>query len=170
MTFLRRSFLAVVPTLAVLTSCGSAGPSAADRLFVAQMIPHHHLGMEMIDQATRHVEDTRLRRLVFEMGSYHAAELDQLHEWAKEWGVESADRFPGEIAKTELADLAVLVGREYDRRWLELMIEHHEGALEISARQMQEGSNDESIEMAESVLEMQQREIREMRVLLPAVD
>jgi uncharacterized protein (DUF305 family) len=166
MNFPRTSTVVIVSVLVPLMSCGGAEPNAADRLFVAEMIPHHHLGMELVDQATRRVDDTRLRRLVFEMSSYHVSELEQLHEWAKKWNVEPAVDFPGDITKSELADLAALDGRNYDLRWLELMIEHHEGALEISERQIIEGSNDTSIDMAETVDDVQRREIADMEDLL----
>jgi uncharacterized protein (DUF305 family) len=166
MRFPRTSTVAIVSALIMLTSCGGGAPNVADRLFVAEMIPHHHLGMELINQATRRVDDARLRRLVFEMSSYHLSELEQLHEWEAKWGVEPADDFPGDITETELAGLATLSGRDYDLRWLELMIEHHEGALEVSDRQMNEGSNDASIDMAEAVNEVQSRDIDNMKELL----
>jgi uncharacterized protein (DUF305 family) len=157
--------VAVVASLA-LASCGGAEPNAVDRRFVAEMMPHHHIGMELIDQATRRVDDTRLRRLVFEMSSYHLSELAQLHEWAEEWQVEPAFDFPGDITESDLAGLFALSGPNYDRRWLDLMIEHHEGALEITERQTKAGSNDAAIDMAESVSEIQRRDIVDMKQLL----
>ena len=158
----------------VLSACGGDAPTTAptdvDRQFVADMIPHHHLGMELIDQATRRVDDTRVRRLVFEMSTYHQSELDQLHEWAREWNVVPVDDFPGRIETDQLSDLAALSGVDYDRRWLELMIEHHEGAIEIAEHQMDAGSYDDAIGMAQSVREVQTKDIEEMSSLLGALE
>ena len=160
----------VLGVLLALSSCGGSASRAAstdvERLFVAEMIPHHHLGMEMIDQATRRVNDTRVRRLVFEMSTYHQSELDQLHDWAEDWNVVSAEEFPGRITPDRLAELGTLSGTDYDRRWLEVMIEHHEGAIDIAQRQMDAGSDDAVIEMAESVREMQTKDIEAMSSLL----
>lgn len=154
----------------VLSACGGDAPTTTptdvDRQFVADMIPHHHLGMELIDQATRRVDDTRVRRLVFEMSNYHQSELDQLHEWAREWNVVPVDDFPGRIETDQLADLAALSGVNYDRRWLELMIEHHEGTLDIAQRQIDRGSVDASIDMADAVREVQTKDIGDMKSLL----
>ena len=154
----------------LLSSCGGTAsktaPTDVDELFVAEMIPHHHLGIELIDQATRRVDDTRVRRLVFEMSTYHQSELDQLHAWAQEWNVAPAEEFPGRVDTNRLAELAALSGTDYDRRWLELMIEHHEGALDIAQRQIDRGSVDASIDMAESVRRVQLKDIEEMSSLL----
>lgn len=163
----RQVFVATLSAACLaLPACASGTPGAIDRLFVAEMIPHHHLGMELIDQATRRVADTGVRRLVFEMSSYHQSELDLLHDWAGQWNVESATDIPGWIDATQLTELAALSGTDYDRRWLELMIEHHEGAIEIAQRQIGEGSHRASIEMAESVREVQERDIADMQSLL----
>jgi uncharacterized protein (DUF305 family) len=169
---MKRSFapvIVIVSLAVVLVSCGEVEPNAADHRFVGEMIPHHHLGMELIDQATRRVDDTRLRRLVFEMSSYHVSELDQLHEWEKEWAVKPAVDFPGDISESELADLFALSGRDYDLRWLELMIDHHEGALDIAERQMREGSDGAAIDMATSVSRVQTDDLSRMRDLLVLV-
>lgn len=160
----------VLGAVFALVSCGGSesgfAPTDIDRLFVAEMIPHHHLGMELIDQATRRVDDTRVRRLVFEMSTYHQSELDRLHDWAEEWNVVPAEEFPGRIAPDRLAELGTLSGVDYDRRWLEVMIEHHEGAIDIAQRQMDAGSEDAAIEMAESVREVQTKDIEAMSLLL----
>lgn len=162
----RAVVVGVLALCLAMSGCGGRTANATDRLFVAEMIPHHHLGMELIDQATRRVDDTRLRRLVFEMGAYHQSELDQLHRWAKEWNVVPLDDFPGRIDAERLADLAALSGAEYDTAWLELMIEHHEGAIEIAERQMKAGSFDDSIDMASTVREVQRGDIEKMASLL----
>lgn len=156
----------VVSACLVFSGCGGADPNAQDRSFVAGMVPHHHLGMELLDMAARRVVDTRVRRLVFEMGSYHQSELEQLHSWAIEWRVASSTDFPGRIDNDRLGGLAALAGTDYDRAWLELMIEHHEGAIEIAERQMSAGSNGKAIEMAQSVHEIQTNDIAEMTALL----
>lgn len=167
----RRAIVASVSAVCLsLSGCSSGTSSAIDRLFVAEMVPHHHLGMELIDQATRRVVDAGVRRLVFEMSSYHQSELDQLHEWAREWNVASATDYPGRIDAVQLAGLAALSGVDYDRRWLELMIEHHEGAIDIADRQIDEGSHRSAIGMAESVREVQERDIASMRDLLVFLD
>lgn len=170
MNLRRRLGFTVSAICLVLFGCADTEPNVADRLFVAEMIPHHHLGMELIDQATRRVDDTRVRRLVFEMSTYHQSELDQLHDWAKEWNVLVATDFPGRLDSVRLAGLAALSGTDYDRRWLELMIEHHEGALDIAQRQIDRGSVDASIDMATAVRDVQTKDIEEMENLLVSLD
>lgn len=129
------------------------------------MIPHHHLGMELIDEATRNSDGVELRRLVFEMGGYHHDELTRLTRWAKDWGIKEALMFPGGIAKADLARLASLRGPGHDTWWLHVMIEHHRGALVIS-REALASANDPGItSMAESVISVQEKQIGEMEDL-----
>lgn len=163
------AFLLLLFVSTVASSCRGAAPTAIDRQFVAEMIPHHHLGMELIDQATRHVDDTRVRRLVFEMSNYHVTELEQLHEWSAQWNVVPVTDFPGHIDTARMSELAGLKGVDYDLRWLMLMIEHHKGAIEIAERQLKSGTKPRAIEMARSVEEVQSREVDEMSVLLESL-
>ena len=140
-------------------------PNDADRAFVAEMIPHHMLGMRLIDEATQHSDDVRLRRMVFEMSTYHASELDHFERWSSEWGVAPASDFPGDLPKGDLRDLAELDGPAHDTEWLALMLEHHRGALEITEAEG-DGAIASARAMAETIHSVQAQQITEMTALL----
>jgi uncharacterized protein (DUF305 family) len=117
-------------------SCSAtANPNAADRAFVHDAVPHHELGIELIALAETHSSDVRLRRMVFEQGTYHGPELDRLHTWAAEWEVAhgAADPFPGELTADTVEALRRMDGPAFDVAWLDAMIEHHRGFLQIAA-------------------------------------
>ena len=159
---------AIVTTLALLptVACGSRSPSSADRVFVAAMIPHHHLGMRLLDEATQRSSDVRLRHLVFEMGNYHSTELAQLDQWATSWGVSPAANFSGSIPEPQLEILNTLRGLEHDTEWLSLMILHHEGALTIASAVSPANSLAAVRTLASSIRVAQTQQIVEMRALL----
>jgi uncharacterized protein (DUF305 family) len=166
----RTSFLSVAALFAVslavtffLTRPGSIPPNEDDKHFVEQLIPHHHLGMRLLDEATLRSNDVRLRRLVFEMGTYHADELLALEQWSEEWGLSTAEDFPGSLSEVELQHLSTLTSAAHDTYWLALMIRHHEGALTISNNNAV-GRRTES--MATSVANVQRQQIADMRALL----
>jgi uncharacterized protein (DUF305 family) len=50
--------------------------------------------------------------------------------------------------------------------FLELMIDHHEGAIAMSQTEMSEGANEEAKELAQEIIDAQQAEIDHMRELL----
>lgn len=156
----------LIAIASVLASCGTAPHGQADSAFVSRMIPHHELGMELINEATLHSDDVELRRLVFEMGGYHHDELAQLHEWAHAWGTGAARRFPGRIDQADLSSLGELRGPGHDTWWLALMIRHHRGAVDIAGEEIRSGTNRDAVTMAHTVLAVQKRQITDMEHLL----
>lgn len=151
--------------VALLGACGQ-NPSTLDRAFVASMIPHHQLGLELLDEAELNATDVGVRRMVFEMHGYHHGDLSKLNEWAGEWRVIPVHDFPGSISEAELNELQAQSGSEFDIKWLELMIHHHEGALTISEAAQQGGATSEVNVLAKTVSEVQSRELVQMRELL----
>ena len=139
-------------------------PAAAEREFVALLLPHHHLGMLLVDEATVRSDDVRLRRLVFEMGSYHSSEIARLTDWADDWNVEPAATFPGELSSAQLSMLAD-TALDHDTVWLQLMIEHHEGAVEIAETYLASGRSAEVRSLASTVARVQREELARMRRL-----
>lgn len=138
-------------------------PNEDDKRFVDQLIPHHHLGMRLLDEAVLKSQDVRLRRLVFEMGSYHSDELHTLEQWSEQWGLSGVDEFPGSLSEAELQHLSTLTSAAHDTYWLELMIRHHEGALAITAN---DALGRRTRTLAETVADVQRQQIFEMRELL----
>lgn len=141
-------------------------PGPADLAFVAQMLPHHHLGVLLVNEAIARSQDVRLRRMVFEMGSYHQREVDQLAAWAETWDVTPADDFPGDLPGAEVARLAAIEGLGHDTWWLHLMIAHHEGAVRIANDATGSATIGEVRELASAVRSVQSQELAAMRELL----
>jgi uncharacterized protein (DUF305 family) len=153
--------------VALVSACGSQPkPNSADQTFVAQMVPHHQLGIEMIDSAVLRSDDVRLRKLVFQMQSYHEHELHQLSSLLQQWEISPAETFPGSIDPSRLAAIDQLSGPAYDIAWLNAMIEHHEGAVAIGKMQMKLGQIPDLIDVAKKVVTTQQAEIIEMQRIL----
>lgn len=161
-----RGLVAACMAAVSIVSCGSREPATADRLFVSRMIPHHHLGMRLIDSATTRAHDVRLRRLVFEMGGYHGTDMNTLERRAKDWNIGPAASFPGQLAESSLSALESLSGSAYDAMWLSLMIEHHRGALIISRDADIPGARQDVRKLARSTQSIQTAEITTMKLLL----
>ena len=152
--------------LVITTGCGSPPRATdADKLFVSHMIPHHDLGMELIDIAATHADDVRLRRLVFEMSSYHHSDMAALSQWSFEWGVDRSQDFPGDLPVSTLNQLASLSGTTFDLAWLDAMIEHHKGAISIAHAVLSGDALPGVAAMAQATIDIQRREINEMTSL-----
>jgi uncharacterized protein (DUF305 family) len=130
------------------------------------MVPHHQLGIEMIDSAVLRSDDVRLRKLVFQMQSYHEHELHELSSRLQQWEISPAEIFPGSIDPSRLAAIDQLSGPAYDIAWLDAMVEHHEGAIAIGKEEIASGQLPDLIDVAKKVVSTQQAEIIEMKQLL----
>ena len=132
------------------------------------MVPHHRLGIEMLEHAQSRVDDVRLRRLVFEMSGYHGDELHTMETRLTHDGLSEAGDFPGHIERERLTALDDVTGPAYDVGWLVLMIEHHHGAVELADAEFtrtEGGSDDERRDLARRVAAIQRAEIDEMETL-----
>jgi uncharacterized protein (DUF305 family) len=149
------------------TACGAEPePNTADKTFVSEMVAHHRLGMTMVESAVLRSDDVRLRKLVFEMESYHGHELHLLSSNLQEWNMYEAKVFPGFIDQIRLAKIDQLTGPAYDKAWILAMIEHHEGAVLIGKNQLLAGNVPDLVSLAKKVVATQEAEIAEMQKIL----
>lgn len=130
----------------VLGGCGvHSGLTADERTFVTSMVPHHRLGIAMVDHAIPRVDDVETRRMVFEMSGYHVDELHEMDRHLAHDGSTEADRFPGWIDPIRLDSLADRSGSAYDVGWLALMVEHHQGAIAMTQKMSDAGDDFRSL-------------------------
>jgi uncharacterized protein (DUF305 family) len=156
--------------LAILSSCGHAAhgtsrPNENDRAFIAAMIPHHELGIRMMDNAVPRVDDVRLRRMIFKMSAYHDADMHSMEHLLEEWRINPMVRFPGWVDPDALDALSLQAGRAYDVGWLALMIEHHQGAVALAEKQAARGMIDDLRSLAGRIEATQRAEIAAMTEL-----
>lgn len=145
-------------------SFDSMGP--ADDAFVAALVPHHELGLELVDDATANADDVELRHLAFEMQGYHSSELHRLHDRLAARGLEPLAEFPGRIDRRRLDGIAMLRGPEHDVAWLRSMIDHHAGAVRLADDEIGSGTDTELVALASTVVTVQSAEITRMTTML----
>jgi uncharacterized protein (DUF305 family) len=85
---------------------------------------------------------------------------------AMDEGMDHSGMMSGMLTVEELDALAELRGAEFDRAWLEAMIAHHEGAVDMAEDVLADGENPEVRDLAERIVAAQAAEIAEMRALL----
>lgn len=72
----------------------------------------------------------------------------------------------GMMSPEDMAALEEATGTEASRLFLEQITEHHTGAVEMAQAEVDRGTNPEAKELAETIIETQQKEIEEMQDLL----
>lgn len=118
-----------------------------DVAFMQGMIHHHHQAQLMAALAE---ERTNRPELIEAAGRIDASQDDEIafmRTWLTDRGLDAPDpaehakhaamghmdamTMPGMATKEDMAELATLSGVEFDRKFLRLMIAHHEGAVEM---------------------------------------
>ncbi|ROR92790.1 DUF305 domain-containing protein [Nocardioides aurantiacus] len=165
-------------SLLLLAACGGTDHAEADVRFAQQMVPHHAQAVEMADQALDTSRDADVRRLAEEIRAAQDPEIETMTGWLEEWGEDVPDtsggmagmgdmsEMDGMMTDAEMQRLDTTTGAEFDRLWLRLMVEHHQGAIEMARAEQADGTYDAAVDLAKDVERTQQAEIAEMEELL----
>ncbi|MFF2779989.1 DUF305 domain-containing protein [Streptomyces sp. NPDC058052] len=161
---------------ATAPAASSAAPSAsgafndADVMFAQMMIPHHEQALEMAKLADGRAEDAGIRTIVAAVEKAQDPEIQKMKSWLKGWGEpESAGMghsMAGMMTEQDMKKLADAKGKGFDRTFAELMIAHHEGAVEMAKDEQKDGANAEAKALAGEVVRAQTAEIAELRKIL----
>lgn len=181
MRSVRRALIAL-GLLATLTLAGCAGGGSADKTFndadiafASEMIPHHQQAVEMAALAETRAQSAEVKDLAARIKGAQDPEIRQMTAMLESWGEEapSADgghgghgSMPGMMTDDEMSGLMGAQGAQFDRMFLEMMIRHHEGAIEMARTEIADGADPEAKKLAETIARVQQQEIDEMKGLL----
>jgi len=152
----------------------SAEANQADITFAQEMIPHHEQAIEMAKLAPSRAEDEEVRKLAQQIEGAQDPEIKTMTGWLKEWGAEPGGmdhgdmggEMPGMMTDQDMAELEKSNGAAFDRRFMEMMIKHHEGAIEMAKTELMDGENADAKKLAQDIIDAQQAEIATMNELL----
>lgn len=161
-------------------------PNVADTQFMQHMIVHHAQGLVMTELVTERTENEQLWLLAERIELSQNTEIGQMQRWLVNHGREvpkpdpshaqhgagAHHSMPGMLTNEELAKLSQSRGSTFDRLFLELMIQHHEGALVMVGElfgSQGAAQNTEVFQIASEVDADQRAEISRMRVMLEAL-
>lgn len=148
---------------------GHDGDEGSDGAFVAAMVPHHESAIEMAEIAQSRAEHPQVKALadqIIELQSAEIEELEAIHQRLFDGPIGSIDH--GSMGMDEHArrmdgDTAMLeTVKPFDRTFIDMMIPHHRGAIEMSHIELSEGSDEETMALADEILAAQSSEIEEM--------
>jgi uncharacterized protein (DUF305 family) len=72
----------------------------------------------------------------------------------------------GMVDAATMAKLESLNGAEFDKLWLESMISHHQGAIEMAKAELANGDNVNAKSLATNIVTTQEAEIGQMKQML----
>lgn len=161
----------------------NADYNASDVGFAQGMIPHHAQAVEMADIALAKSQYEPVRKLATAIKGAQDPEIQQMTKWLNARGQKVPDKsmsmsmdhsmdgmgsmkMDGMMTDADMKKLNDSTGNAFDRLWLELMIQHHEGAVKMSQDELANGKNTEMKTLAQTIISGQQKEIEEMKGLL----
>lgn len=153
----------------------------ADIAFAQGMIPHHAQAITMSEMATQRAASPQVKDLAARIQAAQQPEIDQMSAMLRAWNapVPSADgsmagmehsqhgaTMPGMMSADQMAQLEQASGDAFDRMFLQMMIAHHQGAVTMAEAELRDGQNPDAHQLAQRIIDAQQREITEMQALL----
>ena len=115
--------------------------SDADIRFLRGMIPHHAQAKEMSALAEDRTNNAAVLAVAERITLSQDDEIGMMQDWLRNQGLEvtpedahhAADfePMPGMLTDEDMAQLTAASGPEFDRLYLEFMIDHHQGALDM---------------------------------------
>ena len=163
-----KKLLVVLASLLTLMGCSTnsdSGYSSADIMFAEMMIPHHQQAIEMSDLALQNSKDPEVLKLAQQIKDAQAPEIEEMKSWGASSDAHMGHMMDGMLSDDEMADLRMATGPEFDRLFLEGMIKHHEGAIDMAEMVIDSRKADVAA-LAKAIIEAQRTEISTMKELL----
>lgn len=169
--------------------------SDVDVQFASDMIQHHAQALSMANLTLDRPLDPALQQLAEQIRDAQAPEIEQMTDWLTAWdqkvpptmrdhahadhhdsgdmGGSDAEApkviggdMPGMASSEEMASLMKASDAEFQDLWLQMMIEHHQGAIEMAQDEQDNGTFPDAIALADSIITSQLNEIDTMETML----
>lgn len=162
----------------------------ADVAFASDMIQHHAQALTMVDLTVERDLDPDLQAVAEGIRDAQGPEIETMSNWLEQWGeevpatmrdhsnaeghdmgdMEGGDDMgmdmPGMMSEEQLDELAAASDAAFEDLWLEMMIEHHEGAVSMAEVELEDGAHGPALALAEEIVATQTEEIATMQELL----
>ncbi|MDX3693751.1 DUF305 domain-containing protein [Streptomyces europaeiscabiei] len=156
----------------------AGAPNDADVDFATEMIQHHRQAIEMADVAADRASSQEVKDLATKIKGAQDPEIETMSGWLTSWGekvpegmsgMEGHDMssdMPGMMSSEDMNKLEKASGAEFDEMFLEMMVEHHEGAIEMAKTEKADGKYGAATKLADDVITAQTAEIEQMNEML----
>ena len=153
-------------------SSASADANTDDVMFARMMKEHHEQAIEMSDLLlSKDGVDERVVALAEEIKAAQEPEIQKMDQWLEDWDADMGnmggmDHGDGMMSEEDMQALEDATGPDAGRLFLEQMIQHHEGAVDMAQEEVDNGQNSDAIALAETIIDTQTDEIATMKEIL----
>ncbi len=148
-------------------SSSSADAEEVDGNFIADMVPHHQSAIEMAEIAETQADHPEIKQLSSEIIAAQEMEIAELNAahlrifgepLAEEDG--STEEHGGEVSEIDMT--ALENADPFDEAFIDMMIPHHQAAIEMARVELSDGQDPELMALAQQIIDSQSIEIEEM--------
>lgn len=147
-----------------------------DLRFIDGMIPHHQGAVKMAQEALAKSQRPEIKQLAQEIIGAQEKEIAELQTWRKSW-YPSVSETPmmyheqmGHMMPMtqEMRDSMMMnmdlgaADDQFDLRFINAMIPHHQGAIDMANQALQNSDRSEIKTLAQNIISSQQQEINQM--------
>ena len=190
---IHRVAAAAVAAAGLIAGCGGAGTSPGeappqpagaapagsqerhnqdDVVFLQNMLPHHVQTGAMSDLAHNKATSLKVKTIALRIKAAQDQQITRIRNLLGAWGVPipteggGSGQVPGMLSDQQIQQLKSSSGGDFDQLFLQLMIDHQKGAIQMSQTELAQGSDPQARRLAQDTISGQQSEINQMQKLL----
>ena len=160
----------------------------ADVEFASNMLQHHSQALSMVDLTIDRPLDPEVQQLAEQIREAQAPEIETFTDWLTDWdedvpetvrdhvnsghdmddmgGSMDEENMPGMMTSEDMGALEDASDADFQTMWLEMMVEHHEGAIEMAKTEQGDGQYKPAVDLAADIATSQTAEVEMMKGLL----
>ncbi len=158
---------------AAMQNSPGAAKAPYDVQFLDTMAAHHGEAIRMSRLAVDKARSDSLRAKAQQMIDDQEAEIRVLKSMREDVDAEAPSavnrKLPG-MAMMDMSKLESASGEEFDRRFFDMTITHHQGAVEMSKSELKSGKNQSVKDKAQEIIDKQVEEIAELKQMRASPD
>ncbi|MEH1883862.1 DUF305 domain-containing protein [Nostoc sp.] len=148
-----------------------------DLRFIDAMIPHHEGAVEMAKEAQVKSKRPEIKKLADNIIKSQNQEITQMKQWRQGWYPKAGDKPMAynsqmghmmEMSSDQMKGMMMsqdlgAADAEFDLRFINAMIPHHEGAVKMGQDALSKSKRPEIKKLAQEIVKAQEVEIKEMQ-------
>ena len=175
----------------------AASEGSVDAGFARDMQAHHAQAVDLAVLVRDRSTDEEVRTVALDILLTQQNQIGQMAGWLSTWGLPAAGSrapmawmvgehahgaatstadgeasgyaaMPGWVSREDLARLTDATGAEADRLFLQLMIPHHQGGVEMAEYAVEHAQRPQVVALAQNIVTSQERELTALQDMLDA--
>ncbi|HET7098985.1 MAG TPA: DUF305 domain-containing protein [Patescibacteria group bacterium] len=128
-----------------------------EKTFLENMIPHHQEAVDTSTVILSQTQDSELKQFTQGVVGTQTKEIVQMKEWLLSWYL--VEYTPNSNYEPMMANLTEFKNKEQERVYVEGMVRHHQGAIEMAKKILTLNPRIEVKQIAQDIISAQESEI-----------